>query len=171
MSDVSSDGVNDSVAWDSGYQHDIIDGVTVYYGGDLCDSEESDWEDPEDVARREYVEQYNFDLYEGMEPLVFVPGGIPSRSDRRDPTGLIYMTATITVFMATNRLWIVNVKLGGNTVLRCFERDLVRFLRMRLCRRQWVSVGTDWIRKRIGGIRNLLCITLTYMKSHMHQLL
>ena len=92
----------------------------------MCDSDESDWEDPEDVAHREYVEQYNFDLLDVMKPLVFVPGGTPSRTDRRDPTGFICTTATITVFMTTNRSWIVNVKLGGNIVLRCFERDLVR---------------------------------------------
>ena len=73
--------MDDCEDWDSGYQHEIIDGVTVYYGGDLCDSEESDWED---VARREYVDDYNFDLLESMEPMVFVPGVNPSRSDRRD---------------------------------------------------------------------------------------
>ena len=61
---------------------------TVYYGGDWCDSEESDWEDPEDIARREYVEQYNFDLLEGMEPIVFVPDDTPSRTDRPDPQGV-----------------------------------------------------------------------------------
>ena len=61
--------------------------MTVYYGGDLCDSEESDWEDPDDVARREYVDQYNFDLLEGMEPMVFISGGNPSRSDQRDEDG------------------------------------------------------------------------------------
>ena len=87
--DGSSDCADDCETWDSsytidGYQREIINGVTVYYGGDSSDSEESDWEDPEDVARREYVDDYNFDLLEGMEPMVFVPGGNPSRSDRRD---------------------------------------------------------------------------------------
>ena len=79
VSDVSSNGVDDGEDWDSGYQREIIDGVTVYYGGDLCDSE-----DPEDVTRREYVEDYNFDLLEDMEPMVFVPGGNPSGFDRRN---------------------------------------------------------------------------------------
>ena len=68
-------------------QREIIDGVTVYYGGDLCESdysEESDWEDPEDVARREYVEDYNFDLLEDMELVVFVSGGSPSGFDRQN---------------------------------------------------------------------------------------
>ena len=43
-----------------------------------------DWEDPEDVARRERVDDYNFDLLEDLEPMVFVPGGNPSGSDWRD---------------------------------------------------------------------------------------
>ena len=76
--------VDDSEDWDSGYQREIIEDVSVYHSGDLCDSEESDWEDPEDVARRERVDDYNFDLLEGMEPVVLVPGGNPSRSDRRN---------------------------------------------------------------------------------------
>ena len=79
-----SNGVDDCEDWNSDYQRDIIEDVSVYYDGDSCDSEESDWEDPEDVARRERVDDYNFDLLEGMEPIVFVPGGYPSGSDRRD---------------------------------------------------------------------------------------
>ena len=54
VTNVLSDGVDDCEAWDSGYQCEIIDGVTVYHGHcDLCDSEESDWEDPEDVTSSE----------------------------------------------------------------------------------------------------------------------
>ena len=62
----------------------------------MCDSEESDLEDPFDIAGREYVDQYNFDLLEGMEPMVFVPGGDPSRSDLRDEveTGLAHVCQT-----------------------------------------------------------------------------
>ena len=84
VTDVSSNGVDDCEDLDSDYQREIIEDVSVYYDGDSCDSEESDWEDPEDVARRERVDDYNFDLLEGMEPMVFVPGGNPSGSDRRD---------------------------------------------------------------------------------------
>ena len=40
------------------------------------------------MARQEYEDDYNCDLLEGMEPMVFVPGGNLSRSDRRDE----YMT-------------------------------------------------------------------------------
>ena len=46
-------------------------------------------EDPDYVARREYVDQYNFDLLEGMEPMVFVSGGNLSGSDQRDEYGSI----------------------------------------------------------------------------------
>ena len=90
------DWAEECAAWDSGYQREIIDGVTVYNGGDLCDSEESDWEDPFDIAGREYVDQYNFDLLEGMEPMVFVPGGDPSRSDLPDDveTGMAHVCQT-----------------------------------------------------------------------------
>ena len=62
----------------------------MYFGGDLCDSDDSDdsdWEDLEDAARREYVEQYNFDLLEGMKPIVFVPSSVQSRADRRNSCG------------------------------------------------------------------------------------
>ena len=103
VSDVSSNGGDDGEDWDSGYQREIIDGVTVYNGGDLCDSdnsEESDWEDPDNVARREYVEDYNLDLLEGMEPMVFVPSGMG-------------MTP---VFWTMIRLWTGNVGVSTTSV-------------------------------------------------------
>ena len=45
--------------------------MAVYYGSDLCDSDESDWDDPYDIASAEYVEQCNFDVPEGMDLMVF----------------------------------------------------------------------------------------------------
>ena len=36
--DFISDCADECEAWDSGYQREIIDGMTVYYGSDLCDS-------------------------------------------------------------------------------------------------------------------------------------
>ena len=71
--DVQSETEQGVDAWDAGFQHEIIDGVTVYYGGYLDESEDSEWEDPEETRRREIVENANFDLLEGMEPMVFVP--------------------------------------------------------------------------------------------------
>ena len=59
---------------------EIIDGVTVYYG----DSEESDWGIRRMSLVKNMFDDYNFDLLEGIEPMVFVPGGNPSRSNRQD---------------------------------------------------------------------------------------
>ena len=59
----------------------LIEGMTVYYGGNLCDSDESDWDDPYDIASEQYVDQYNFDVPEGMDLMVFERGGRPSGSE------------------------------------------------------------------------------------------
>ena len=55
--------------------------MPVYYGGDLCESDESDWEDPYDTVCAENVEQYNFDALEGMELMVFERLKGPDESD------------------------------------------------------------------------------------------
>ena len=57
--------------WDIRNKFETIDGMPVYYGGDLCDSDGSEWDDPWDLAYAEYVDQYNFDAPEGMELKVF----------------------------------------------------------------------------------------------------
>ena len=49
-------GVDKCTEWDIRDEFETIDGMPVYYGGDLCTSDESDWEDPYDVACAEYVE-------------------------------------------------------------------------------------------------------------------
>ena len=66
-------GADKCAEWDIRDEFETIDGMhmSVYYGGDLCTSDESDWEDPYDIACAEYVEQYNFDDIEGMELMVF----------------------------------------------------------------------------------------------------
>ena len=45
----------------------------------LCDSDESDWEEPYDVAGWQYVDDYNFDVPDGMDLMVYERGGGPSR--------------------------------------------------------------------------------------------
>ena len=45
--------------------------MPVYYSGELCDLDDSDWEDPRDLAYAEYVDQYKFDAPEGFELKVF----------------------------------------------------------------------------------------------------
>ena len=69
--DTPLDCVDKCAEWDIRDQFETIDGMAAYYGGDLCNSDESDWDDLYDIASAEYVEQYNFDVPEGMELVVF----------------------------------------------------------------------------------------------------
>ena len=64
--------VDECTDWDIRDQFETINGMPVYYSGDLCDSDELDWDDPYDIASAEYVEQYNFDDPEVMELMVHV---------------------------------------------------------------------------------------------------
>ena len=55
-------------------EFETVDGMPVYYGGDLCDSddsEDSEWEDPWNLVYAEYVDQYNFYALDGMELKVY----------------------------------------------------------------------------------------------------
>ena len=51
-------------------QYETFNGLPVYYGGDMYDSEDSEWDDPLELARAAYVEDYNFDVPEGMDLMV-----------------------------------------------------------------------------------------------------
>ena len=51
-------------------QYETFNGMPVYYGGDLYDSEDSEWDDLYAIARAAYVEDYNFDIPEGMDLMV-----------------------------------------------------------------------------------------------------
>ena len=44
-------------------EFETVDGMPVYYGGDLYDS---DWEDPRDLAYADWVDWYNLNAPEGM---------------------------------------------------------------------------------------------------------
>ena len=46
---------------------------------DMTDTDDSEWEDPDERENRLYVERYNFDLIEGMTPLTYTP---PPRKNR-----------------------------------------------------------------------------------------
>ena len=59
--EVLMDCGNDCAEWDIRNEFETIDGMPVYYGGDLCDSDDSEWDDPWDLAYREHVDRYNFD--------------------------------------------------------------------------------------------------------------
>ena len=47
---------------------------------DMTDTDDSEWEDPDERENRLYVERYNFDLFEGMTPLTYTP---PPRKNQR----------------------------------------------------------------------------------------
>ena len=47
---------------------------------DMTDTDDSEWEDPDERENRLYVEHYNLDLIEGITPLTYTP---PPRKNRR----------------------------------------------------------------------------------------
>ena len=78
-------------------QFETFNGMPVYYGGDLYDSEDSDWDDPYAIASAAYVEDYNFDVPEGMDLMVHHrrrgPYGSDNREDRQ--MGLTHVGQTL----------------------------------------------------------------------------
>ena len=94
--DTTLSSVDECTEWDIRDQFETINGMSVYYGGDLCDLDESDWDDPYDIASAEYVEQYNFDVPEGMELMVHVRRRGPYGSDiwENEETGLTHVSQT-----------------------------------------------------------------------------
>ena len=51
-------------------QYETFNGLPVYHGGDMYDSEDSEGDNPLERARTSYVEDYNFDIPEGMDLMV-----------------------------------------------------------------------------------------------------
>ena len=71
LDDVSSEGLRQwNMGMDIEYQYETFNGLPVYYGGDMYDSEDSE-DDPLERARVAYVEDYNFDVPEGMELMAY----------------------------------------------------------------------------------------------------
>ena len=64
-------------------QYETFNGMPVYYGGDFYDSEDSDWDDPYALAIAAFVEDYNFDIPEGMDLMVHRHSRFPKSSDVR----------------------------------------------------------------------------------------
>ena len=68
LDEVRSEGLRQwNMDMDVEYQYETFNGLPVYYGGDMYDSEDSEEYDPLEMARAAYVEDYNFDVPEGME--------------------------------------------------------------------------------------------------------
>ena len=64
-------------------QYETFNSMPVYYGGDRYDLEDSDWDDPYAIASAAYVEDYNFDVQEGMDLMVHRHRRDPDSSDVR----------------------------------------------------------------------------------------
>ena len=77
----------------------------MYYGGDLYDSEDSDWDDPYALASAAYVEDYNFDVPEGMDLMVHRHSWIPESSDVRQDCQMDVAPVYQTVAYATMDEW------------------------------------------------------------------
>ena len=78
LDDVSSEGLRQwNMDMNIEYQYETFSGLPVYCGGDMYDSEDSE-DDPLERAHAAYVEDYNFDVPEGMELMAY---------NRRRPDG------------------------------------------------------------------------------------
>ena len=68
-------------------QYETFIGLPVYYGSDMYDSEDSEGDDPLELARAAYVEESNFDLPEGMDLMVHHRSrSLDDSETRRDDT-------------------------------------------------------------------------------------
>ena len=69
--DVSSEGLRYwNTDMDIANQYETLNGLPVYYGGDMYDSQVSEEDDPLERARAAYVEDYNFDIPEGLDLMI-----------------------------------------------------------------------------------------------------
>ena len=55
MGEETVDCDGECAEWDIRNEFETVEGMPVYYGGDLYDSDDSDWEDPRDLAYAEHV--------------------------------------------------------------------------------------------------------------------
>ena len=69
--DVSAEGLRYwNTDMDIENQYETFNGLPVYYGGDMYDSEDSEEDDPLELAHAAYVEDYNCDIPEGMDMMI-----------------------------------------------------------------------------------------------------
>ena len=76
-------------------QYETFNGMPVYYGGDMYDSEDSDWDDPCALAG---VEDYNFDVPEGLDLVVHsrsrTPDSLDAQQDSQTNVAPVYQTVS-----------------------------------------------------------------------------
>ena len=74
LDEVRSEGLRQwNMDMDVEYQYETFNGLPVYYGGEMYDSEESEEYDPLEMVSAAFVEDYNFDVPEGMELMTYAP--------------------------------------------------------------------------------------------------
>ena len=100
--DISSEGFQ---CWNTDQdilnQYETFNGLPVYYGGDAYDSEDSERDDPFALAIVAYVEDYNFDVPEGMDLVVHrrsrsSDGSGTQRDDQVDMVPVCQMVSCVT---------------------------------------------------------------------------
>ena len=74
-------------------QYETFNGLPVYYGGDLYDLVDSEWDDRYALASAAYVEDYYFDVPEGMDLTVHSQSRLRdgSKAQQDDHTDMIPM--------------------------------------------------------------------------------
>ena len=75
------------------------------YGGDLYDSKNSDWDDPYAIASAAYVEDYDFDVPEGMDLMVYCQRRDPYNSDIRQDRQTVMTPVCQTMSSDTRDEW------------------------------------------------------------------
>ena len=79
-------------------QYETFNGMPVYYGGDLYDSEDSDWDNPYALASAAYIEDYDFHVPEGMDLMVHhhsrIPDSLDVRHDCQMDVAPVYQTVS-----------------------------------------------------------------------------
>ena len=104
LGDISSQGLRQwNMDMDVEYQYETFNGLPVYYGGGMYDLEESE-DDPLERAHVAYVEDYYFDVPEGMELMAYNqrrPDGAEARSV--DAVDMVPMYRTVSCVMCIAR--------------------------------------------------------------------
>ena len=103
--DVNTDGniTTGLQYWNTEYE--TINGMPVYYGGALYESEDSDWDDPYALASAAYVENYYFDFPDGMDLMVHHHSRNPDSLDVLQDCQTDMVPVCQTVSYATRNEW------------------------------------------------------------------
>ena len=108
-------------------QYESFNGLPVYYGGDMYDSEDSEWDYPLELACAAHVEDYNFDVPEGMDLMFHHRSRSPDSGTRRDDTvdmvPVCQMVSCVTrigpdTFSDTVRTWTIFISGQGRRMTR-----------------------------------------------------